>query len=168
MASLDPGLRLVVVGGGPLLHRLQAHAADLRLSSRVRFVGPVSDAELYRWLRSACAVVALHDDHSSGIHVTEALAAAAPVVATDIPVHREATARVRAARARFVSPRGSPFEVADAIAELAPTGAQSSVTATLSDVARWEDLAVERVSEIYNRLIDGGDLVSRLPRSRVA
>jgi glycosyltransferase involved in cell wall biosynthesis len=118
IAGFAPGFRLVVVGAGPLLHRLRAHAADLRVSSRVHFLGAVADLELYRWLRTARVVVALHDDHSSGIHVGEALAAGAPLVASELPVHREAAARFDGARVKFVSPRGSPFEVADAIPEL--------------------------------------------------
>jgi glycosyltransferase involved in cell wall biosynthesis len=167
MASLEAGLRLVVVGDGPLRHRLEAHAADLRLSGRVQFVGPVTDVELYRWLRSARVVVALHEDHSSGSHVTEALAAAASVVASEIPVHIEAAAQFDRARVRFVSPRGSPFEVADAIAELARPGARSTLPdAGLGSVS--EGLAVDRVWDLYDRLIRGTDSVPRLPRTRVA
>jgi glycosyltransferase involved in cell wall biosynthesis len=167
MASLDPGLRLVVVGNGPALHRLRAHAADLRLSSRVQFVGRVADAELYRWLRSARVVVALHEDHSSGIHLTEALAAGAPVVASEIPVHREAAARFHGARVKFVSPRGSPFEVADGIAELARTAARPALPKQGSGLPS-EDLTIDRVWDLYDRMIHGADQIPRLPRTHVA
>ncbi|MBV9422797.1 MAG: glycosyltransferase family 4 protein [Solirubrobacterales bacterium] len=166
MASLEADFRLVVAGTGPLLHRLQAHAADLRVSSRVEFVGPVGDAELYRWLRSAAAVVALHDDHSSGLHVAEALAAGASVVASELPVHREAAARFAGARVKFVS-RGSPFEVADAITELARPGACFASSAGRA-VVPSPDRVVDRVWDLYRRLIEGGRPITHLPQIRVA
>ena len=59
MASLDPEFRLVIVGDGPARDRLQAFADDLRVSSRIQFAGPVSDAVLHRWLRTARVVVSL-------------------------------------------------------------------------------------------------------------
>lgn len=154
IAGLAPGFRLVVVGDGPLLHRLRAHAADLRVSSRVQFLGAVADLELYRWLRTARVVVALHDDHSSGIHVGEALAAGAPLVASELPVHREAAARFDGARVKFVSPRGSPFEVADAIAELA-RGDTTSSTAAVDRGAPAQEAVLDRVWDLYQRLING-------------
>lgn len=154
IAGLAPGFRLVVVGDGPLLHRLRAHAADLRVSSRVQFLGAVADLELYRWLRTARVVVALHDDHSSGIHVGEALAGGAPLVASELPVHREAAARFDGARVKFVSPRGSPFEVADAIAELARGGTTSPVPAVDRGLPSQE-AALDRVWDLYQGLING-------------
>jgi glycosyltransferase involved in cell wall biosynthesis len=160
IASLDPGFRLVVVGDGPLLHRLRAHAADLRVSERVHFVGAVADVELYRWLRSARVVVALHDDHSSGIHVGEALAAGAPLVASELPVHREAAAQFDGARIKFVSPRGSPFEVVDAIAELARVGAPSPVPA-VDHGAPSQEAVLDRVLDLYQDLINGAKPIAR-------
>jgi glycosyltransferase involved in cell wall biosynthesis len=115
MASLDGDLRLVIAGQGPAVPRLAAHAEDLRVASKVDFVGPVGDPDLYRWLRTARVLVALADQGSSGIDVIEGLAAGIPVVASDIPVHREAVARAGDADVIFVSPEGSPLELADAI-----------------------------------------------------
>lgn len=119
MAALDPAYRLAVVGDGPARHRLVSHAVDLRVSSRVEFTGAVPDAELYRWLRTAQVVVALADHDSSGLPVIEGLAAGAPVVAADIPVHREAASYADGAGVAFVAPTDSPIRVADAISEAA-------------------------------------------------
>ncbi len=167
MASLEPEFRLVVLGSGPLLYRLQAHAADLRVSSRVEFLGAVADAELYRWLRSAAVVVALHDDHTSGIHMAEGLSAGASVVASEIRAHREAAARFAGAQVKFVSPRGSPFEVADAITELARPGVRFASSAGRA-VVPSPDWVVDRVWDLYARLIGGERPVTELPRIRVA
>ena len=127
MASLDPAFRLVVVGDGPARRALQAHAADLQLSSRVLFVGQVPDTELYRWLRSARVLVSLMEQ-SFGIQVLEAVCAGASVVASDIPAHREAAVCLDDIDIRFVPSRGSPLQVADAISKAArlPSGPPSS------------------------------------------
>jgi glycosyltransferase involved in cell wall biosynthesis len=118
----------------------------------VRFLNAVSDAELYRWLRSASVVVALHENHSSGIGVTEALAAGAPVVASEIPVHREAAARFDVPRIKFVSPRGSPFEVADAIAELARCRESDARNPATRGGAAIPASMVDRVWDLYETL----------------
>ena len=86
MPSLEPEFRLMVVGDGPGRDRLAAYAADLRLSSRVQFAGSVSDAVLNRWLRTARVVVTLAGERGSGSQVTEARAAGASVVASDLPI----------------------------------------------------------------------------------
>jgi glycosyltransferase involved in cell wall biosynthesis len=119
MAGLDPGSELVVVGDGSLRRSLHARAADLLVSSRVRFVGPVPDAHLYRWLRTARVHVALAEEATSGLQLLEALAAGVPTVASDIPAHREAASYADCGGVRFVPPAGSPLEIADAICEAA-------------------------------------------------
>ena len=119
VASLDADSQLVVVGHGSLRRSLQAHAADLFVSSRVDFVGPVPDAELYRWLRTARVLVALAEEQTSGLQVLETLAAGVPAVASDIPAHREAASYADGAGVEFVPPSGSPLEIADAICDAA-------------------------------------------------
>jgi glycosyltransferase involved in cell wall biosynthesis len=151
MASLDRSFRLVVAGGGPARRRLEAHAADLQVASRVSFVGAVSDAELYRWLRTASVVVTLSDHQDSGLPVIEALSAGVPVVASDIPVHREAASFVPGAGVSFVSPEGSPLEVADAISEAA--GVHVSPPAPLP-VPSWERV-VDGTLALYEELVFG-------------
>jgi glycosyltransferase involved in cell wall biosynthesis len=119
MAGLDPGSQLVVVGHGSLRRSLQAHAADLLVSSRVEFVGAPPDAELYRWLRTARVLVALAEEDTSGLQLLEAVAAGVPAVASDIPAHREAASYADVAAVKFVPPAGSPLDIADAIVEAA-------------------------------------------------
>jgi phosphatidylinositol alpha-mannosyltransferase len=151
MASLDPEHRLVVVGDGPSRHRLRAYAADLRVSSRVEFVGSVSDADLYRWLRTGYVLVALGEQESSGLHVTEALTAGAAVVASDIPAHREAAADVDGDRVIYVSPEGSPLEVADAISQAAGLAVWPTTQEWNLPARSW-DSVVDRTLELYEAL----------------
>jgi glycogen(starch) synthase len=154
MASLDPEHRLVIVGDGPSRHRLRAYAADLRVSSRVRFVGSVPDGDRYRWLRTGRVLVALAEHQSSGLHITEALTAGGVVVASDTPVHREAAADVDGSRVIFVSPEGSPLEVADAISEAAGLGLRPATQEWHLPVASLDSL-VDRTLELYEGLVSG-------------
>lgn len=163
MAGLNPASRLVVVGHGPSRLSLTAHAADLLVSSRVQFRGPVPDAELYRWLRTARVLVALAEEQTSGLQLLEALSASVPAVASDIPAHREA-ASYGGAGVKFVSPTGSPLEIADAICQAAtlrvPPGAQRKLPT-------WNEV-VESTLELYTGAIRAGPRASGAPRVGMA
>jgi glycosyltransferase involved in cell wall biosynthesis len=149
MPALDQAFRLAVVGDGPARQKLLAHAADLRVSARVEFVGSVPDGELYRWLRTARVVVALAEEASSGLQMIEALSAGVPVVASDISVHREAASYADGAAVKFLSPTGSPLEVADRISEAAAVAVSHTV---LLPVPTWDEV-VERTLSLYTAAI---------------
>jgi glycosyltransferase involved in cell wall biosynthesis len=154
MPSLDPEFRLVVVGDGPARDRLSAYAADLRISSRVQFVGMVPDAVLYRWLRTAHVVVSLPGERGTGLQVREARAAGASVVASDIPINRQAATSPGSGHVFFVSPKGSPLDVADAIEEaervtVLPNGKVHAIPVDSSE------LVVESTWALYEELIEG-------------
>ena len=151
MAGLDPPLTLVVVGDGPARRSLEAHAYDLEVSSQVRFVRRVSDAGLYRWLRTARASVSLGDEQAFGPELLETLAAGLPVVASDTAVHRETASRVDGADVTLVSPEGSPFEVADAIAKAVSRGP----TLRQPSPVPSRDSVVERILGLYETLAGG-------------
>ena len=161
MASLADSHRLVVAGAGPAAGRLAAHAADLRVASRVSFVGPVIDSELYRWLRTARVVVALADQASSGIEVMEGMAAGTPIVASDVPAHREAIGAAGGAGVTIVSPEGSPLEVADAISLAVRPRDAAPRAAT---VPSWDAIA-EATLSAYERSLNGGFNRARVPRA---
>jgi glycosyltransferase involved in cell wall biosynthesis len=151
MPSLDPEFRLVVVGDGPARHRLAAYAADLRIASRVQFAGSVSDAALYRWLRTARVVVTLAGERGSGSQVTEARAAGASVVASDLPIHREAAERPGGSHVIFIAPKGSPLDVADAIDEAARVSVLPSAGLAFS-APSWQSVADSTVM-LYEQLV---------------
>jgi glycosyltransferase involved in cell wall biosynthesis len=160
MLSLGPEFRLVVVGDGPERYRLVAYAGDLRISSRVHFVGAVSDAVLYRWLRTARVVVTLAGERGSGSQVTEACAAGASVVASDLPIHRRAAERSGGGHVIFVPPRGSPFDVADAIDEAARVSVHPSSQALAPAGPSW-DTVIDSTWLLYEQLI--GDRLRQRP-----
>jgi glycosyltransferase involved in cell wall biosynthesis len=148
MAGLAPAFELVVIGDGSAHRRLVGHAADLQVSSRVRFTGPVSDGDLHRWLRTARLVVTLSEQEAFGLQVLEGVAAGAPVVASDIPAHREAGDYVSDLGVTFVSPEGSPLEVADAIRSAVTIPAVTPARAAPS----WSNV-VDATLALYEQLM---------------
>ena len=151
MAAVPERFRLAVVGTGPALRSLTRRTAELRLSSRVDFLGPLPDDALYRWLRTASVFVSVAEQDASGAPVMEALTATAPVVASDIPVHREVAACVPDAPVVFVPSEPSPLHVADAICEAAGMHAPSPASAVLC----WE-VVVDRTHRLYAELLSDG------------
>jgi glycosyltransferase involved in cell wall biosynthesis len=152
MAGVPPEFRLTVIGAGPARHRLEARAWDLRVSSRVHFTGAVSDEVLYRWLRSTRVLVCVAEQEASGLSVMEALSAGAAVVASDIPIHREAASWVPGAPVVFVPTEGSPLRIADAICEASRMQAAASTALTIPS---W-DTVVEGTCAIYEELLSEG------------
>ena len=92
LAHLDEHVELAMVGPeGSEDGALADLAQHLGLGERVHRVGPVDEAQLAGWYASAAALVAPSVDEGFGLPLVEALTAGVPVVATDIPVHREVT-----------------------------------------------------------------------------
>jgi glycosyltransferase involved in cell wall biosynthesis len=148
MAGLVPAFELVVVGDGPARRRLKSFAVDLQVSGRVRFTGQVTDADLHRWLKTARLVVSLSEQEAFGLQVLEGVAAGKPVVASDIPAHREAAEYLEGGGVTFVSPEGSPLEVADAIrsALAIPT------PPPIGPLPSWADV-VDRTLAVYEEVV---------------
>ena len=149
--SLGPEFWLVIVGDGPARGRLAAYAADLRVTSRVRFVGAVPDAVLYRWLRTARVVLTLGRDGGSGVQVTEARAASASLVASDLPINLEAAERPGGGHVIVVPADASPLDLADAIEEAAGVSVLPG-TPGADLAASWESV-VDSTWQLYRQLI---------------
>jgi glycosyltransferase involved in cell wall biosynthesis len=102
-------LGAVIVGDGPERARLEALAAELNVTSRVRFVGHREDAR--RWL-AGCDVY-VNSSASEGVSLTilEAMAAALPIVATRVG----GTPEVVTAECGVLVPARDPAALAQAI-----------------------------------------------------
>jgi len=84
MASVEA--TCLIVGDGPLRASLESHAASRGVSSRVRFLGGVSDADLAAHLH-ACDLFVLPSvtrQETFGVVQLEAMACGRPVVSTDL------------------------------------------------------------------------------------
>jgi len=95
IARARPQVRLTIAGSGPEEDALRARAAELGVSARIDFLGPVANdrlPELYRRaaLFVAPGVVARDGDQEGlGLVYVEALACECPVVASDLPAIRD-------------------------------------------------------------------------------
>jgi len=83
-----PSATLVLIGDGPEAGALRTLAAQLGVAARVRFAGAVVDAA--RLFRAFDVFAAPSRKEGLPLAVVEAMALGLPVVASDIPAHREA------------------------------------------------------------------------------
>ena len=83
--------RLEVAGTGPddIVKRLRDTARSLDIDDRVSWLGRISDEALDALIARAALVIFPSRSEGFGIALLEALAAGAPVLASDIPPHRE-------------------------------------------------------------------------------
>ncbi len=84
------GLRLVVVGSGQELDRLQRLARDLGLVEHVTFTGFVDEATKLHYIQQAAVTVNTSEKEGWGLTILEAYACGVPAVASDVPGLRDA------------------------------------------------------------------------------
>lgn len=86
-----PDARLhLVYQEAPLLSAIEKRVrASATLSSRVRFVGKVSHAELAAWFSASDVFLTTSPSEGSNYALIEAMACGTPAVATDIPANRK-------------------------------------------------------------------------------
>jgi glycosyltransferase involved in cell wall biosynthesis len=118
-AQLGSPWRLVVIGEGTERAALEQAAADAGLGDRLTLLGTAPDSVLRGWLRSAAVVLALSEREAYGMVLADALTAGTPVVASDIPAHREVAERSGSAAVALVPGPPEPAAVAAAVQGLA-------------------------------------------------
>jgi len=142
-----PDARLVVAGPGPVPSGLAPH---------VEVRGPVDEQAKAALLRSADVVVAPHlGGESFGIVVAEAMAAGAPVVASDLPAFR---ALLGGGRHGVLVPPGSHADLGAAVTGLlADPARRTSLGRSGRAAARRLDWSVvtPRIVEVYARTLGG-------------
>ena len=79
-----PSARLFIAGAGPQRFRLEKRAADLRLSSRVRFLGMVPHHEMARLYEGSSLFVQASRHEAQGMALLEAAACGLPIVGTAV------------------------------------------------------------------------------------
>lgn len=147
-------VQLVVVGGGPRSARVRALAATLPVPGEV---GPASDAELLRLLRTADLLVHASELELEGMAVLEALGCGLPALVADAP--RSAARHLALADdLRFTA--GDPADLAAHLDALIEAPARlAALRARALELAAGLTLqrSVTRLEDIYAR-------VGRVPR----
>lgn len=148
--------RLVVVGDGPALADIARLVTSLRADGVVTIAGAVDEDVLRRWWASADVYATASTREAFGIGFAQALVAGLPVVASDIPAHREVTRLAgTAAQVRLCGIDGPEpdhaVHYADAIAAvLADPGSRSERAArcTLPSVDEMADQLFDTLTSV--------------------
>jgi len=148
IAHLPAELSLDVIGDGGARAHLAALAASEGVAGRVRFLGSVSDAVLGRALDESRVLVTMSSHEAFGLAPLDALARGLPVVASDIPAHRELHDRYGDGRMSLV-PIGAPPE---ALARAIARAASSGVSDPSPNLPTWDSVASITL-ELYRRLV---------------
>lgn len=144
-AAVIGDFQVVIAGEGHERHALEKSAAG----TPVRFLGRIGDDELYRWIRGAAVVVTMSEREAFGLVILEAFAAGVPVVASDIPAHRE-TVAYGPPKASLLVPIGAdPTELARSIQRMTDTGDRRFHAC----VPTWDDMAAQTLS-VYEELVN--------------
>jgi phosphatidyl-myo-inositol alpha-mannosyltransferase len=157
LAPSRPQLRLMVAGRGNAEDFLEGLPAGV--AHRVELLGQVSDDDKARLLRSVDVYCAPNTGQESfGVILLEAMAARAPIVASDIDAFRRVLGDGRAGR-QFAT--GDPAALADALAEVLDDGdlRRRLVAAGDEAVAPFDwDLIVGDVLRVYELTVAGAGI----------
>lgn len=151
-----PGARLVVAGPGEVDEIAQR--LDPRVRAATEFLGAVSEQDKVSLLRSADLYVAPHTGGESfGIVLVEAMAAGAPVLASDLKAF---TAVLGGGPAGRTFPVGDSAALAKEVIDLVATPGERTRLRELGlKRARSFDwnVVAERVMAVYETVIEGAD-----------
>jgi phosphatidyl-myo-inositol alpha-mannosyltransferase len=153
VARRRPGVRLLVAGPGDPADALQEVPADLR--DQIVFLGMVSRADTARMLRSVHVYVAPNTGGESfGMILTEAMAACAPVVASDLDAFRRV---LDGGKAGVLFPTGDERALATILVELLDDPVRrAELTARGGEAVAGYDWPViaSRILEVYATAIE--------------
>lgn len=146
-----PDLSVAIVGPpGPADAGLAQLAGELGLGRRYHRAGPVSDAALAGWYEAAVVVAAPSLDEGFGLPIIEAQRLGAPVVASDIAVHRE----IAGPAASFVSVRDvTALAAALEAAMQGGSDIREQVAAGRLNASRFTWAACARATEAVHRSV---------------
>lgn len=144
-------VRLVVVGEGSALGAHRELAEGLGVLDVVTFTGAVDEQALTELWTSATMYVSASEQEAFGIGLAEALMSGLPVVASNIPAHREVVRQAGPAAAARLCATGT--DAAEAAERFASAIAESLSTAGLRE-ARAALCALPTEADVVARLLD--------------
>jgi phosphatidyl-myo-inositol alpha-mannosyltransferase len=163
LAAERPGLRLLVAGHGDADEALGRTPAALR--DRIVMLGQVSDADKVRVYHSVDVFCAPNTGGESfGIVLAEAMAAGAPIVASDLDAFRQV---LRRGQAGELFPTGNAAELAAAAGRLLDQPElRAGLSAAASAAVRAYDWPVvaRDVVRVYEAVVPAAGPVAVLPR----
>lgn len=133
--------------------RLQRLVAERGIKGRVHFVGPVSDAEVRRWLAEAHFFVSASAYEGFGIAAVEAMATGTVPLLSDITAFRNILTTPGAGiLVNFEDPDAAARQILEALS--LPTSAYEEMSATARQAARrysWDEVGAQFL-DLYRRV----------------
>ena len=154
IARERPGVRLVVAGSGDVEAARASVESGLRES--VTFLGPITDTDKAALMSSADLFVAPNTGGESfGIVLIEAMAASAPVLASDIPAFRRVLEGGRLGA--LFAPGDAAALAGHALSLLAEPGRRRGLAAAAGAAVRRYDWSVlgRRILDVYETVTAG-------------
>lgn len=146
--SHDPGLKLIVAGDGPAREDLEKHSGAAGVGERVRFLGALGREALPDLYASCDAFAMPSSTETQGLVQAEALAAGAPVIATNVAANRD----VLGGAGRTVKPTPSAF--AAAFRSIPADRDETAAAAARQAAERFSiDVSVDAMLAVYRRLV---------------
>jgi 1,2-diacylglycerol 3-alpha-glucosyltransferase len=155
LVHLPPEFRLEVIGDGSARPALTEFAVRNGVRQRVDFLGRVNDERVDRALAESGVLVTMSELEAFSLAPLDALAAGLPVVASDIPAHRELRDRFGTDRVTLVPQGAPPEQLAGEISKAAAQGRGEPP----ADLPTWDRVA-EMTLDLY------GDVVAMDRRDR--
>jgi teichuronic acid biosynthesis glycosyltransferase TuaC len=134
--ALLPETDLIIIGRGPQQKPLEALASELRLSSHVKFLGPLNQEQLPDYYGAADALVLASGREGWPNVILESLACGTPVAATHVGGVPEIIA---AQEAGIVIAAASPGMLADGICRLWSQPPDRSATRRYAERFGWDE-----------------------------
>lgn len=138
-----PGARLVVAGTGPEKAALEALAARLGVTDRVRFLGHVPHGDLTQLYSAANALILASSREGWANVLLEAMACGTPVVASNIWGTPEVVAEPEAGR---LMPELSAAGVAHAVADLQAALPDRAATRRYAERFSWDETTAGQIT----------------------
>ena len=149
LAHLPADVRVLVASDGPQTAELRARFGS---DARITWLGRISEEEKAGYLRSVDAFCAPSiSGESFGVVLLEAMAASAPIVASDLPGYRNVA---RPDTHALLVPPGEPQALATALTRVLEDGALRRRLVEAGD-ARANEFSMDRLAERYLELYAG-------------
>lgn len=133
----NPSYRLVIVGDGPEAASLKALVAELGLTDKVVFTGPLPPDKVRQWMQQAKLFVLPSVEEGLGVVLLEALACGTPIVASAV-----------GGIVDVVTP-----DVGMLVEPANPVFITDSIKLMLNDEAKWRQMSLDarnRAEQLYN------------------
>ncbi len=150
LSRLPVTSRLVIVGSGVWLERLQAQAVSLGVQDRVTFAGLQPNERLKTWYSAADALVLASSREGWANVLLEAMACGTPVVATRVNGTPEVVASPQAGRLANVR---DAHHLHQALTELLASHPTQAQVRAYAEGFSWDDTTL-RQCELFSSIID--------------